>query len=79
MQSPDDDDNQRFNEAIEHIQVLASQLTLEAMENYYDQLVLKLQIKLGTTTQKLSYYRQKIKKLVAKEEWEAKQQLMKNY
>ena len=36
MQSPDDDDNQRFNEVIEHIQVLASQLTLEAMEHYYD-------------------------------------------
>ena len=73
MQSPDDDDNQRFNEVIEHIQVLASQLTLEAMENYYYQLVLKLQTKLGTTTQKWSYYRQKLKKLVAKEEWVEKQ------
>ena len=33
MQSPDDGDNQRFNGVIEHIQVLASQLTLEATEN----------------------------------------------
>ena len=74
MQSPDDDDNQHFNEVIEHIQVLASQLTLEAMEHYYDQLVLKVQVKLGTTTQKLSYYRQKLKNLVTKEEWVIKQQ-----
>ena len=34
---------------------------------------LTLQTKLGTTTQKLSYYRQKLKKLVAKEEWVEKQ------
>ena len=34
MKSPDDDDNRCFNEVIKHIQVLASQLTLEAMENY---------------------------------------------
>ena len=73
MQSPDDDDNQRFTEEIEHIQALASQLTLATMEHYYDQLVLKLQVKLGTTTEKLSYYRQKLKNLVAKEEWAKKQ------
>ena len=72
MQSPDDDHNQHFKEVIEQIQVLASQLTLEAMENYYYQLVLKLQTKVSTTTQKLSY-RQKLKKLVAKEDWIEKQ------
>ena len=43
------------------------------MENYYDQLVLELQIKLGATTQKLSHYREKLKKLVAKEEWVEKE------
>ena len=43
------------------------------MENYYYQLVLKLQTKLSTATQKLSYYRQKLKKLVAKEDWIEKQ------
>ena len=53
--------------------MLASKLTLEAMENYYYQLVLKLQTKLGTTTQKLSHYRQKLKPLVEKEEWVQKQ------
>ena len=73
MKSPDDDDNQRFNEMIKHIQVLASQLTLEAREHYYYQLVLTLQGKLGTTTLKLSYYRQQPKKLVAKEEWVVKE------
>ena len=73
MQSPDEDDNQGFNEVIEQIQVLASKLTLEAMENYYYQLVLKLQTKLGTTTQKLSYHRQKLKQLVEQEEWIQKQ------
>ena len=41
MQSPDDGDNQHFNEVIEQIQVLASKLTLEAIENYYYQLVNK--------------------------------------
>ena len=73
MQSPDDDDNQHFHEVIKQIQVLASQITLEAMENYYYQLVTKLQTKLGMTTQKLSYYRQKLKQLVEQEEWVQKQ------
>ena len=48
MKSPDDDDNRHFNETIKRIQVGASQLTLEAMENYYYQLVLTLQTKLST-------------------------------
>ena len=43
------------------------------MENCHNLLVLKLQIKLGTTTQKLSHYREKLKKLVAKEEWVEKE------
>ena len=51
MKSPDDDDdNQRFNEVSREIQMLASQLTLEAMENYYYQLVLTFQTKLSKTT-----------------------------
>ena len=52
MKSPDDDDNRRFHEAIKHIQVIASQLTLEAMENHYYQLVLTLQTKLSKTSKK---------------------------
>ena len=47
---------------------------MEAMENYYYQLVLTLHSKLGTTTQKLSHCKQQLKKLVAKEEWVKKQQ-----
>ena len=37
MKTPHDDDNRCFKEAIKHIQLSASQLTLEAMENYYEQ------------------------------------------
>ena len=74
MKSPDNDDNRRFNEVTKHIQVLASQLTLEAMENYYFQLVLTLQTKLGETSQKLLNCRQQLKKLVTEEEWVDKQQ-----
>ena len=69
MKSPDDDDDRCFNEAIKHIQVLASQLTLEAMENHYFQLVLALQTKFGETSQKLLHCRQQLNKLVAEEEW----------
>ena len=50
------------NEAIEHIQMVASKLTL-----------LKLQTKLSQTTQKLQNCRQQLKKLVTDEEWTDKQ------
>ena len=73
MKSPDDGDNRRFNEVIKQIQMLASQLTLEAMENHYYQLVLTLQTKLSKTNQKLVHCRQQRKKLVEKHEWVEKQ------
>ena len=38
MKSPHDDDNRCFRETIKHIQLSASQLTLDAMETYYEQL-----------------------------------------
>ena len=69
MKSPHDDDNRRFQEAIKHIQSSVSQLTLEAMENYYEQLTLTLQTKLGHTSKKLSQCMQQLKKLVTEEEW----------
>ena len=68
MKSPDDDDNRRFNEVIKHIQLIASQLTLEAMENHYYQLALTLQAKLNWSDQrKLSHCMQQLKKLVAED------------
>ena len=74
MKSPDDDDNRHFNEAIEHIQLTASQLTLEAMENHYYQLALTLQTKFGETSKTLSHCMQHLKKLVTEEDWVEKQQ-----
>ena len=74
MKSARDDDNRRFQEAIKHIQSSASQLTLEAMENYYEQLTLTHETKLGQTSDKLSQCMQQLKKLVTEEEWMQKQQ-----
>ena len=73
MDSPDANDNRRFKEAIEHIQREASKQTLEAMEKYYFQLVLKLQTKRNQITQKLQKCRQQLQKLIKKEEWTDKQ------
>ena len=73
MKSSDDGYNRRFNEAIKHIQLTASQLTLEAMENHYYQLALTLQTKLGESSEKLSHCIQQLKKLIAEEDWVEKQ------
>ena len=43
------------------------------MKNYYFQLVLTLQTKLGETSQKLLHCRQQLKKLVTEEEWVERQ------
>ena len=74
MKSPHDADKRRFQETITHIQRSASKLTMETMENYYEQLTTTLQTKLGQTYDQLSQCMQQLKELVTEEEWEEKRQ-----
>ena len=74
MKSPHDKDNRRFREAINEIQESASKMTLDAMQNYYRQLTLTLQPKLGQTSDKLSQAMQQLQNLITEEEWVEKQQ-----
>ena len=49
-------------------------MTLDSMQNYYGQLILTLQTKLGQTNEKLSQSIQQLQNLVTAEEWREKQQ-----